>query len=64
VTIVKMNADTGRPQCLPDRTRSAGRKYQGSRRIQLEKLSFVREDAQNCWADLAPVRLGGTLVPR
>ena len=22
----------------------------------------VREDAQNCWVDLAPLRLGGTLV--
>jgi len=32
--------------------------------VSIGKLSFVREDAQNCWADLAPVRLGGTLVPR
>ncbi len=36
--------------------------YQGSRRVLLEKLTFVREDAQNCWVDLAPVLLGRTLV--
>jgi hypothetical protein len=28
----------------------------------LDRLIFVREDAQNCWVDLAPVPLGGTLV--
>lgn len=38
--------------------------YQGSRRVLLEKLTFVREDAQNCWVDLAPVLLGRTLVSR
>jgi hypothetical protein len=30
----------------------------------LQKLTFVREDAQNCWVDLAPIRLGRTLVSR
>lgn len=38
--------------------------YQGSRRILLEKLTFVREDAPNHWADLAPVVLGRRLVSR
>lgn len=38
--------------------------YQGARRILLERLTFVREDAPNHWTDLAPVVLGRTLVPR
>lgn len=36
----------------------------GSRRILLEKLSFVREESPNCWVDLAPVLLGRRLVSR
>jgi 2'-5' RNA ligase len=36
--------------------------YTGPRRILLDRLTFVREDAQDCWIDLAPVPLGGTLV--
>ncbi len=38
--------------------------YMGTRRILLEKLTFVREDAPNHWTDLAPVVLGRTLVHR
>jgi 2'-5' RNA ligase len=38
--------------------------YGGSRRILLERLSFVREDSPNCWIDLAPVLLGRSLVSR
>jgi 2'-5' RNA ligase len=38
--------------------------YAGSRRVPLNRLTFVREDAQNCWVDLAPVPLGGNLVSR
>ncbi len=42
--------------------------YAGNRRILLERLTFVREevrdDAPNCWVDLAPVLLGRTLVSR
>jgi hypothetical protein len=42
--------------------------YSGSRRILLERLTFVREDiregALNCWVDLASVVLGRTLVSR
>jgi len=37
--------------------------YGGCRRILLDNLSFVREDAPDCWIDLAPVRLGSRLVP-
>ena len=38
--------------------------YLGTRRIPLERLTFVREDEQNCWVDLAPVHLGKSLVTR
>jgi hypothetical protein len=38
--------------------------YAGSRRVLLEKLTFVREDSQNCWSDLARVQLGRSLVSR
>jgi 2'-5' RNA ligase len=38
--------------------------YQGLRRILLEELTFVREDAPNHWVDLAAVVLGGSLVSR
>jgi hypothetical protein len=36
--------------------------FPGSRRLLLDRLTFVREDAPNCWVDLAPVLLGGSLV--
>ena len=48
----------------PQISRERWAQYKGSRRIQLERLSFVREDAVNCWVDLAPVRLGQSLVSR
>ena len=37
-------------------------RYSGSRRILVERLTFVREEAQNQWIDLAPLPLGRTLV--
>jgi 2'-5' RNA ligase len=38
--------------------------YSGTRRILLERLTFVREQSWDCWVDLAPVPLGGSLVSR
>lgn len=38
--------------------------YNKSRCITLETLTFVREDAENCWVDLAPVSLGRRVVSR
>lgn len=38
--------------------------YSGSRRVLVERLIFVREDAPNHWVDLAPVPLGPTLVSK
>jgi 2'-5' RNA ligase len=61
LTIVKMATEQAAEQAL----RIAGqhwRQYPGSRRILLDQLTFVREDASNCWVDLAPVPLGGSLV--
>ena len=36
--------------------------YQGSRRVLIEQLTFVREASGDSWQDLAPVPLGGSLA--
>jgi 2'-5' RNA ligase len=61
VTIVKMATEAAAEQAL-EIARERWRQYSGSRRILLDRLTFVREDAANCWVDLAPVLLGGSLV--
>ncbi|MFZ0731628.1 MAG: 2'-5' RNA ligase family protein [Candidatus Sulfotelmatobacter sp.] len=63
LTIAKMGAER-QAQTAVEIARERWSHYQGSRRILLEKLTFVREDAQNHWTDLAPVLLGRTLVSR
>ena len=67
LTIVKMTAEAP-AQTAFQMARERWAHYSGSRRILLERLTFVREDvredAHNCWVDLAPVVLGRTLVPR
>lgn len=63
LTIVKMSAEEparGAFQIARERWVD----YQGSRRILLERLTFVREDVENRWIDLAPIPLGGRLVSR
>lgn len=61
LTIAKMGAeDQARAAYEIARYRWSG--HTVSRRILLDKLTFVREDAQNCWVDIAPVLLGGNLV--
>jgi 2'-5' RNA ligase len=63
MTVVKMGGL--QPAEVAYRTaRERWAQYGGRRRILLEKLTFVREDAQHCWVDLAPVPLGRTLVSR
>jgi 2'-5' RNA ligase len=66
LTIVKMSGEQPAQNAYQiARTRWA--QYAGSRRILLERLTFVREDirdAHNCWLDLAPVPLGRSLVSR
>jgi 2'-5' RNA ligase len=61
LTIVKM---AGEPQA-ENAFRVAQERwaqYSGVRRIRVEELTFVREEQENSWVDLAPVRLGGSLV--
>jgi 2'-5' RNA ligase len=61
LTVVKMGTEQAAEQALRI-ARERWRQYSGSRCILLDRLTFVREDSQNCWVDLAPVPLGGTLV--
>jgi 2'-5' RNA ligase len=61
VTIVKMASEKAAREAFETATeRWAG--HRGTRRILLERLTFVREEAPNCWVDVAPVPLGPTLV--
>lgn len=61
LTIVKMSSQQAAVDaCRVARQRWAA--YKLSRRILLETLTFVREDAENCWVDLAPLSLGRRLV--
>jgi hypothetical protein len=61
LTIVKMPTEPDAEKALAIAC-ERWRQYSGSRRILLDRLTFVREDAPNCWVDLAPVALGGSLV--
>jgi 2'-5' RNA ligase len=61
LTVVKMPTEEEAEQVLAI-ARERWRHYSGSRRILLDRLTFVREEAQHHWIDLAPVPLGGTLV--
>jgi 2'-5' RNA ligase len=62
-TIVKMTGEEAAMNAFQI-ARERWAQYPGSRRILLEKLTFVREDANSCWVDLAPIRLGRSLVSR
>jgi 2'-5' RNA ligase superfamily len=67
LTIVKMTAEQP-AQTAFQMARERWSHFSGSRRILLEKLTFVREELRengpNCWVDLASVVLGRTLVSR
>jgi 2'-5' RNA ligase len=63
LTIAKMGA-LGPAQAAFEVAKRRWEEYQGSRRILLEKLIFVREDSANCWIDLAPIQLGRRLVSK
>jgi hypothetical protein len=67
LTIAKMSAEQP-AQTAFQLARARWADYEGTRRILLERLTFVREDvredAPSCWVDLAPVQLGRTLVSR
>lgn len=61
LTVVKMPTEEMAEQALGI-ARERWRAYIGPRRVLLDRLTFVREEAPNRWIDLAPVLLGGTLV--
>jgi len=63
LTIVKMSSESAAVNALSTASERWAQ-YSGSRRILLEKLIFVREDAEHCWVDLAPIPLGRKLVSR
>lgn len=63
LTIAKLVGEPAARQAF-ETARLRWEQYSGTRRILLERLTFVREEAQNHWVDLAPVQLGRTLVPR
>ena len=63
LTIIKMAGAQQADHALAiARARWSG--YTGTRHVPVEELTFVREDQENCWIDLAPVPLGGRLVSR
>jgi 2'-5' RNA ligase len=63
LTIVKMSAEQPAKVAF-EIARDRWVHYTETRRILLERLTFVREESQNCWVDLAPVPLGRRLVSR
>ena len=63
LTIAKMPSEPAAEQALRIAV-DRWEKYAGSRRVLVDRLTFVREESPNCWVDLAPVPLGGTLVSR
>ena len=63
LTIAKMAAEKP-AHAAYETARQRWEAYSGSRRILLERLTFVREERQNCWVDLAPIMLGRSLVSR
>jgi 2'-5' RNA ligase len=61
LTIAKMSS--GQPaRTAYEIARERWAHYSGSRRILLERLTFVREDCENTWVDLALIPLGRRLV--
>jgi 2'-5' RNA ligase len=61
LTIVKINNEHLAEQAyITARDRWA--RFESPRRIQVQHLTFVREDKLNCWVDVAGVPLGSRLV--
>jgi len=63
LTIVKLSTpESAQKAYIVARDRWA--QFVGSRSVPVNELTFVREDEQNCWVDLAGIRLGGSLLER
>jgi 2'-5' RNA ligase len=63
LTIVKMSAVEQARKAF-EVARQRWTQFEGRRRIPIEQLTFVREQEQNSWTDLAPVLLGRALASR
>jgi 2'-5' RNA ligase len=63
LTIAKMT-DEKQAQAAFEIAQRRWNAYDGIRRVLVNRLTFVREDAQNCWIDLAPIPLGRSLAGR
>jgi 2'-5' RNA ligase len=61
LTIVKMETQSAADAAF-EVARLRWSQFECNRRILLEELTFVREEQQNCWVDLAPVRLGRAMA--
>jgi 2'-5' RNA ligase len=61
LTIVKMSNEPHAQQAFQVAAQRWSR-FRGSRGIQVSELTFVREEEQNRWVDLAGVRLGRQVV--
>jgi 2'-5' RNA ligase len=57
LTIVKMGAEE-QAQYAYRTARARWAEFKGNRCIEVRDLTFVREDVQNCWQDLAEIPLG------
>lgn len=63
LTIVKLDSEN-LAQAAYITARDRWALYRGSRNVSVRELTFVREQSENKWADLAGVPLGRTLVSR
>ena len=63
LTIVKMSTEEQAWESF-EVARRRWQRYSGTRRVLMEELTFVREDNQSGWTDLATVRLGSRLAIR
>jgi 2'-5' RNA ligase len=61
LTIVKMSTEEEAGSAF-EVAQKRWSQYQGSRRVLIEELTFVREAPGDTWEDLAPVPLGGSLA--
>jgi len=61
LTIVKMTTEAEARQAY-EVACERWAQFSGSRSVSVEELTFVREDEQKCWVDLAGVPLGRSLV--
>ena len=61
LTVVKMSTEE-LAQAAYIMARDRWAQFEGSRRVPIQQLTFVREEEQDCWADVAGVPLGRSLV--